>query len=349
MPHGGLCPPPVLPAASAHFLQDKAPPSNLLFFFFFFFWSPWALEDTYGRAPTPNASDRGDSRLLGAGRPKAGPAPGVLGPATRLPAFFLRRRSPQSRGICWAMHRVESVWGRSAPPTRAGLRVRRSEAPSATPPAVVKLGREGGGLSAYTSPRARADVLSLQNKPPWAAARLARGRPAWLHGSLAAPSWPPWAAMSHSRPAGSCTRGGRSPWPHRRVNPENPAPSAMPGARAFAFAQPQRPGNPTSQALQSQSPPLPLRKMGALHSCLGLFWGAWLGHRRGVGIGQPPLPRYPGAQRSPTGCAQSPGLCPPMEQLSLFRGERRGGCAEDRRAARAAAAPASVSPAGLGR
>lgn len=208
MPHGGLCPPLVLPAASVHFLQDKAPPSKLLFFFFFLvslgfgghLWScphsqrfgPWGQQAAWGWQAKSRPRPRGPW--------PRDPPPCIL------PAAQESAKPRNLLGDAPGRKRL----GTQRPPTRAGLRVRRSEAPSATPPAVVKLGREGGGLSAYTSPRARADVLSLQNKPPWAAARLARGRPAWLHDSLAAPSWPPWAAMSHSRPAGSCTRSGRS-------------------------------------------------------------------------------------------------------------------------------------------
>lgn len=155
MPHGGLCPPPVLPAASAHFLQDKAPPSKLLFFFFLVslgfgghLWScphsqrfgPWGQQAAWGWQAKSWPRPRGPW--------PRDPPPCIL------PAAQESAKPRNLLGDAPGRKRL----GTQRPPTRAGLRVRRSEAPSATPPAVVKLGREGGGLSAYTSPWARGRV-----------------------------------------------------------------------------------------------------------------------------------------------------------------------------------------------
>lgn len=217
-PDARLCAPPVLPAASARFLQDKVRASLIAVCLFVCLcfaslgfgghlcscphsqrFRPWGQQASWGW-PAHN-----------------GPRPGVLGPATRLPPFFPQRRSGQRRGICWATHRVESVWGRCAP-TRAGIRVRWSEVPSATPPSSRNWGGKAGAERLRLSAGARAHVLSLQNKPHWAAARLARGaRPSSVVPSLPLPGHCGLRCLTPGLPAAVHEGAGLEvpmvPWP----------------------------------------------------------------------------------------------------------------------------------------
>lgn len=214
----------------------------------------------------PDAADRGDSRLLGAGRPRTAPnsagprpSPGTTSPVLSAQRSFRRAapagtqartprggRAPRGKGPG-----APSAWPESARQPGAGIRV-LARSPLAQPLSGHKAGtqREAGAAGPPGAVSIQRLERSPEGKPRESAGSRGGGLPTPVLGPTAPPFRLPWALTPLSRAARSCgcRRLVRGPCgPHRPAS----LPPLAPALRGPGASE----GRPAARRLGPQPSP----------------------------------------------------------------------------------------------